>query len=180
MLKDIIAKRYAKALLSLAGKPGETAVVKADLAAVAGTFAASKSLQSVYMNPVFSTSDRVKVLEGLMAEMKVSKLSARFLDMLAKKRRFGLIREVSASYSDLLDVMQGRVKATVTTAEPLSDSELAKLSGRIRTMVGKEVELNVDVDPSLIGGVRTRIGSTLYDGSVANQLGQLRKALLES
>lgn len=178
MLKDIIAKRYAKALLSLAEKSGETAVVKDDLARVAQTYASSKSLQSVYMNPVFSTTDRVAVLSGLLKEMNVAELSGRFLDMLAKKRRFGLVREVSASYAELLDTLQGRVKATVTTAEPLSESEMAKLADRIRTMVGKEVELKVDVDASLIGGVRTMIGSTLYDGSVANQLGQIRKALL--
>lgn len=178
MLKDIIAKRYAKALLSLAEQSGETAVVKADLALVAETYAGSKSLQSVYMNPMFSTTDRLNVLKGLMAQLKVSDLSARFLDMLARKRRFGLVREVSAAYSERLDVLQGRVKATVTTAEPLGEAELAKLSDKIRNMVGMDVDVNVEVDPALIGGIRTRIGSTLYDGSVANQLGQLKKALL--
>lgn len=178
MLKDIIAKRYAKALLSLSEKSGETAVVKADLALVAETYAGSKSLQSVYMNPMFSTTDRRNVLKDLMAQLKVSDLSARFLDMLARKRRFGLVREVSAAYTERLDVLQGRVKATVTTAEPLSDAELAKLSDKIRSMVGMDVDVKVEVDPALIGGIRTRIGSTLYDGSVANQLGQLKKALL--
>jgi F-type H+-transporting ATPase subunit delta len=178
MLKDIIAKRYAKALLSLAEKSGETAAVKADLATVADTFAGSKSLQSVFMNPVFSTTDRLKVLNGLLAQVKVSELSGRFLVMLARKRRFGYVREVSSAYSELLDVHQGRVKATVTTAEPLSEAEVGKLTDRIRSMVGMEVEVKVDVDASLIGGVRTRIGSTLYDGSIASQLGQLKKALL--
>jgi len=178
MLKDIIAKRYAKALLSLAEKSGETAAVKADLSAVSEAFAGSKSLQSVFMNPVFSTSDRLKVLDGLLQQVKVSDLSGRFLVMLAKKRRFGYVREVSGAYSELLDALLGRVKATVTTAEPLNEAEVGKLTDRIRTMVGMEVDVKVDVDPSLIGGVRTRIGSTLYDGSIASQLGQLKKALL--
>jgi len=178
MLKDIIAKRYAKALLSLAEKAGETSKVKEDLGAVAAAYAESKSLQSVFMNPVFSTTDRAKVLSGLLEQVKVSELSGRFLDLLVKKRRFGYIREVSAAYSDLLDVMQGRVKASVTTAEPLDQAEIGKLTDRIRSLVGMEVDVKVDVDPSLIGGVRTRIGSTLYDGSIASQLGQIRKALL--
>lgn len=178
MLKDIIAKRYAKALLSLASQSGETAAVRDDLAAMAGAYTASKSLQSVFMNPLFSTSDRLKVLNGLLEQAKVCELSGRFLDLLARKRRFGYIREVSAAYAELLDALQGRVKASVTTAEPLDQSEVAKLTDRIRGMVGMEVDVRVEVDPSLIGGVRTRIGSTLYDGSIASQLGQIKKTLL--
>lgn len=179
MLKDIVAKRYAKALLALAAKDGNTDAVKKDLDAVAAAFRASKSLQSVFMNPSFSAADRSKVLKGLMAEMKVSDLSARFLDLLLDKGRFRYVAEVAHSYSELLDALQGKVKATVTTAEALSDSDLARLRSSVKALVGKEVELNVEVDPSLIGGVRTMIGSTLYDGSLRNQMQRMKSALLK-
>jgi len=179
MLKDIIAKRYAKALLSLAAKDGKTDNVKADLTAVAGLYMGSKNLRSVFLNPVFSQADKARVMKGIAAELKVSDLTTRFLDLLVDKRRFRYVREVATSYSDLLDAAQGRVKATVTAASALSDAEVAKLKEKVAAAVGKQVELTVEVDPELIGGVRTRIGSTVYDGSLKNQVNRMREALLK-
>ncbi|MBI5189792.1 MAG: ATP synthase F1 subunit delta [Nitrospirae bacterium] len=179
MLKDIIAKRYGKALLALATQANSTEAVKKDLDAVAATFKASKGLQSVFMNPSFSNDDRAKVLKGLMAEMKLSDLSVKFLDLLLDKGRFRYVAEVAHSYSELLDLAQGKVKASVTTAEPLSAADLDRLKASVKALVGKDVELKVDVDPSLIGGVRTMIGSTLYDGSIKNQMQLMKAALLK-
>ena len=144
MLKDIIARRYAKALLSLAAKSGETDAVKKDLASMAELYRASKQLQSVIMNPIFSLKDKNAVVNGLAKELKVSPLSERFLDMIARKRRFRYIREVAASYSDLLDLAQGKVKATVTAADTLPEATVAKLgalaNAEIEPTGGKEVE----------------------------------------
>lgn len=179
MLKDIVAKRYAKALLSLALASGETEAVKKDLGAVAELYKNSRNLQSVIMNPIFGTKDKSSVLKGLAAELKVSSLSARFMDLLIEKGRFRYIREVAAAFSDLLDQHEGRVKATVTSASPLTDAEVAKLSEKIKAAVGKSVELKVEVDPALIGGIRTRIGSTVYDGSIQNQVRLVREALIK-
>ena len=251
MLKDIVAKRYAKALLSLALDSRETEAVKKDLSAVAELYKNSRNLQSVIMNPIFGTKDKSSVLKGLASELKVSSLSARFMDMLIEKGRFRYIREVAAAYSDLLDQHagrvkatvtsaspltdaevaklgekikaavgknvelkvsslsarfmdmliekgrfryirevasaysdlldqhEGRVKATVTSASPLTDAEVAKLSEKIKAAVGKSVELKVEVDPALIGGIRTRIGSTVYDGSIQNQVRLVREALIK-
>ncbi len=179
MLKDIIAKRYAKALLSLADQAGKTEPVKNDLSSVAELYRTSKSLQSVFLSPAFSAPDKAKVLKGLSSELKVSDLSARFLDLLLAKRRFNCIREVAAAYSELLDAKQGRVKATVTAATALSDSEVTRLKDKIKAVVGKEVELKVEVDAGLIGGVRTRIGSTVFDGSLKNQMQKMKAALLK-
>ena len=179
MLKDIVAKRYAKALLSLALDSRETETVKKDLGAVAELYKHSRNLQSVIMNPIFGTKDKSSVLKGLAAELKVSPLSARFMDMLIEKGRFRYIREVAAAYSDLLDQHEGRVKATVTSASPLTDAEVARLSEKIKAAVGKSVELKVEVDPALIGGIRTRIGSTVYDGSIQNQVRLVREALIK-
>lgn len=179
MLKDIIAKRYAKALLSLAGQSGETEAVKKDLTAVADMFKTSRNLQSVVLNPAFSTKDKSNVVNALVAEMKVSAVSARFINLMVEKGRFRYIREVAASYSDLLDITLGRVKATVTSAQDLSDAEVAKIKERIKAMVGKDAELSIEVDPTLIGGVKTKIGSTVYDGSIKNQVKLVRESLLK-
>jgi F-type H+-transporting ATPase subunit delta len=179
MLKDIIARRYAKALLSLASKSGETDAVKNDLAAMAELYKSSRQLQSVIMNPIFSLGDKTGVVNGLARDLKVSPLSAKFLDMIARKRRFRYVREVAAAYSDLLDLAQGRVKATVTSADALPEATVAKLKEKLKVLAGKEVELKVEVDPSLIGGVKTKIGSTVYDGSLVNQVSRVREALLK-
>ncbi len=179
MLKDIIAKRYAKALLSLAGQSGETEAAKKDLTAVAEMYRTSKNLQSVVLNPAFSSKDKTNVVNGLVAEMKLSTVSARFINLLVEKGRFRYIREVALSYSDLLDMTLGRVKATVTSAQDLSDAEVAKIKDRIKAMVGKDVELSMEVDPTLIGGVKTKIGSTVYDGSIRNQVKLVRESLLK-
>jgi len=178
MLKDIIAKRYAKALLELAETSGETEAVKADLDAVAGAYADSKDLRDVFLNPNFTDVDRRGVLKDLIGQSGVKELSAKFMDLLADKGRFRYIIEVAKAYSDLLDAKLGKVKATVVSAEPLESGDLDKVRDRIRSIVGKEVELDVEVDAALIGGIKTKIGSTVYDGSIKNQLGQARKALL--
>jgi len=180
MLKDIIAKRYAKALLSLATDSKETDAVKKDLAAVAELFRANKNVQNVVLNPAFSSGDKAAVLKGLAAGLGVSATSARFLDLLVEKGRFRFIKEVSAAYSDLLDAQQGRVKATVTSAEALSDADVTRLKDKLKVMVGKEVELKVEVEPELIGGIKTKIGSTVYDGSLKNQVKLVREALLRT
>ena len=178
MLKDIIARRYAKALLSLASQAGKSDEVRADLEAVAAMYGSSRDLQEVFLNPSFGAEDRAGVLKGLVSQMKLSELSGRFIVLLGDKGRFRYIREAAASYAELLDLAQGRVKATVTTATALSDAEVAKLSAKVATLVGKTVELDVEVDPSLIGGIKTRIGSTVYDGSLKNQMAKMRSALL--
>jgi F-type H+-transporting ATPase subunit delta len=178
MLKDIIAKRYAKALLELAEASGETEAVKADLDSVAGAYADSKELRDVFLNPNFTDEDRLGVLKGLLAHADVKELSAKFMDLLARKGRFRFICEAAASYTELLDIKLGKVKATIVSAQPLEADALEKVKDRIRTMVGKEVELDIEVDAELIGGIKTRIGSTVYDGSIKNQLGQARRALL--
>ncbi|HEY3347812.1 MAG TPA: ATP synthase F1 subunit delta [Nitrospirota bacterium] len=177
MLKDIIARRYSKALLSLAG--ADAAKIRTELDGVAAMYKFSKDLQGIMINPAFSIADRAKVVATLAADMKVSPITAKTLDLLVKKGRFRYVREMAAAYSDLLDAQEGKVKATVTSAQELTPAESAKLSEKISALVGRKVELSIQVDPSLIGGVKTRIGSTVYDGSVANQLHLVRSALLK-
>jgi len=179
MLKDIVAKRYAKALLSLASASGETAEIKKDLDAVAEAYQASRNLQSVVLNPVFTLEEKSGVLKGLAADLKVTKTSARFLDLLVVKGRFKFIREVAASYGELLDAMQGRVKATVTSASELTPAEVDRLKEKVKALVNKDVEVAVEVDPALIGGIKTRVGSTVYDGSLSNQMALVREKLLK-
>ena len=178
MLKDIIARRYAKALLSLADQAGVTEAVKNDLNAVSELYRTSKAIQGVFLSPAFSAAEKAGVLKGIESALKVQELSARFLDLLQAKRRFRYIREAAAAYTELLDIKQGRVKATVSAATALSEPEVARLGDRIKSVVGKDVELKVEVDPALIGGVRTRVGSTVFDGTLRNQMQRMKESLL--
>jgi len=178
MIKDIIAKRYAKALLSLAEQTGKTAEVKSDLVTVSEVYGVSKSMQSVFMNPAFTQANKSKALAAVIAEYKVTSLTARFLETLLDKRRFTIVREVSTQYSDLLDVKEGRVKATVTAAAALDDVSVGKMRAKLHDMFAKEIELKVEVDPALIAGVRARVGGTVYDGSLSNQITRIRETLL--
>ncbi len=173
------ATRYARALLDVAIKEGDPQQAERDLALFAGLLAEHKDLREVLTNPVVGASAKRAVTGALVTRLGFTGPVAKLLLMLADRDRVGLLPMLLTVYRDRLLDHQKVVRADVTTATPLSDDRAAQLRAHLSAVTGRTVTMTTHVDPSLIGGVIARIGSTVYDGSIATQLSKMRDTFLE-
>jgi F-type H+-transporting ATPase subunit delta len=173
----IVAKRYAKALLELGKEEGQMEQYGQELAEMVATFDASPELEKVLANPAIERDARKRVLEAVLEKMGLSPMVNNFFRLLMDRGRINQTRNILMVYERLLDEAKGITRAQVTTAAPLSDDDVAKLAEALKQVAGREVQIEVKEDPSLIGGVVARIGDLVLDGSVKTQLESLKESL---
>jgi F-type H+-transporting ATPase subunit delta len=172
--------RYALALFSLAQDAHATGEVAAALKTFDGLVAESGDLQRLVRSPVFSAAEQIKALDVLLAKAEISGQAANFIKLVAAKRRLFAIREMIADYQKLYDAERGVTHAEVTVAAPLADTHVAALKDALREATrGKDVEVNVKVDPSIIGGLVVKLGSRMVDGSLKTKLNAIRTRMKE-
>jgi F-type H+-transporting ATPase subunit delta len=172
-----IARRYAAALADVITEQGEEREVRAELSQWEQMLAANPLLLEIFGNPTVSYEQKQKVLSELIARTKVRPTTANFLRLLLKNQRLAELSHVIAKLSQMLEERAGVISADVISAQPLTAATTAALSSRLSQITGKRVNLNFATDESLLGGIVTRIGSTVYDGSVRNQLERLEEEL---
>ncbi|MEP6924394.1 MAG: ATP synthase F1 subunit delta [Pyrinomonadaceae bacterium] len=180
MSVETVARRYATALADVVTKNGETEAVKNELEQFQDLMNQSPQLAEVFRNPAVPHEQKNQLLETLLARTKPIKTTANFLRILLKNARLGDLNAVNKRFAAVLEERAGMVSADVTTAAPLSADQQTALQTRLQTVTGKKVNLNFKINPEIIGGVITRIGSTIYDGSVKNQLEELREQMIRS
>ena len=129
------------------------------------------------INPLFNKNDRKKFLEAVLAATDLSAIMKSFMILLFDKGRIGFIREIASFYKDLADELKGVVKASIVSATELSSDAVDKIKEALSQKTGKDIVLNVEQDPSLIGGVVTKLGDLVLDGSVKTQLMNMRETL---
>ncbi|OQY50645.1 MAG: ATP synthase F1 subunit delta [Desulfobacteraceae bacterium 4572_89] len=142
-----------------------------------GLFNTQKGFEKTLINPLFNKNDRKKVLQAVLAATDFSAVMKSFLFLLFDKGRIGFLRDIASYYKDLADELKGVVKASVTSATELSSEAVDKIRESLSKKTGKNIILNVEQDPSLIGGVVTKIGDLVLDGSVRTQLVNMRETL---
>ncbi|HEX8888479.1 MAG TPA: ATP synthase F1 subunit delta [Pyrinomonadaceae bacterium] len=174
---QMVARRYATALADVVTARGEAQEVKEELAAWAEMMQSNEQLLEVFRNPTIPYEQKRKVLNTLIARVRVRPTTANFLQVLLQNQRLAELSEVNKRFAQILDERSGVVSAEVTTARPVAQSSQAALREKLAAMTGKSVRLSFTTDEELIGGIVTRIGSTIYDGSVRNQLQQVRERL---
>ncbi len=177
MSEILVAKRYAQALFDGAVQGGETAAVDADILLIDESLAGSAELVRFFRSPVVSRERKAKTLKALFGE-RVSARTMDFIQLLVGKRREGIFPEIIQAYRKLRDDQQGVAAAHARSAKPLGEVEKEGLKTALERLTGKKVRLDVSVDPSLIGGVVVKVGDTVFDGSVQNQLATLRSRFL--
>lgn len=180
MSVETVARRYAVALADVVAKNGNTETVKNELSQFQNLMAESIQLGEVFRNPAVPHDQKSRLLETLLARVKPDQTTANFLRVLLKNARLGDLEAVNKKFSSILEERAGMVSADVTTATPLSTVEQTALQTKLQTVTGKKVNLNFKIDPEIIGGVVTRIGSTIYDGSVKNQLEQFKEQMIKA
>jgi F-type H+-transporting ATPase subunit delta len=178
MSVETVARRYATALADVVMKSGETEIVKSELKSWEDLIKANANLQNAFANPSIAHLNKEKVLEDLLAKTKPSKTTANFLRILLRNSRLTELHEINEKFASVLDERSGIVSAEITSARPLSEAEKAEFQANLAKLTGKKVNLNFNLDENIIGGVVTRVGSTVYDGSVKTQLENLKQQLI--
>ncbi len=173
------ASRYARALFDVALNESDPVQAERDLSAFASLLTSSPELQSVLTNPGVPVAGKRAVTEALTTRLEVSSPVRKLLALLAERDRLALVPDLIAVYRERLMEHQQIVRAEVTTAAPLSAERAAQLEQRLAQVTGRRVDVTTSVDPTIIGGIIARIGSTVYDGSVATQLSKIRQRLTQ-
>lgn len=180
MSVETVARRYAAALVDVTIKNGETQLIQAELQQFSRLMQDSPQLGEVFHNPAVSYEQKSGILETLIERTGPAKTTANFLRVLLKNARLGDLKVISQRFNTVLEERAGLVSAEVTTAQPLAPEQQIALQTKLQNVTGKKVRLDFKINPEIIGGVVTRIGSTVYDGSVKNQLEQLREKMIKS
>jgi F-type H+-transporting ATPase subunit delta len=168
-----IARRYGTALADVAIERREEREVQNELDQWAAMIESNPQLKEVFANPTIVYDHKRKLLEDLIARTRVRETTASFLRVLLKNQRLSQLREVAARYGHVLDERAGVVAADVTTARPIPEDLKKSLHETLTATTGRKVRLNFTTDEKIIGGLVARIGSTIFDGSVQNQLERL-------
>jgi F-type H+-transporting ATPase subunit delta len=175
-----VSGRYASALFSLARDSRQTGPVADALRRFDALVAESPDLARLVRSPVFSAADQLKALDAILARAGIDGIAANFIRLAASKRRLFLIREMIADYRKLDDAARGVTRAEVTSAAALTGANVEALKDSLRgASGGREVDLDMKVDPSIVGGLIVKLGSRMIDGSLRTKLNAIRLAMKE-
>jgi F-type H+-transporting ATPase subunit delta len=172
-----IAKKYARALLEIGRKSANYEELGKELAGVAELLKENKELRVILMSPVYPIHVRKAIARSLAQPLSLSKMMSDFVDLLLEKKRIDHIFEMTRAYEALCDEVSGRIRATMVTAGGLAPDLVETIKGQLEVKTGKQVLLSLKEDPGIIGGIRTQVSNTIYDGSVKTQLSKFRENL---
>jgi F-type H+-transporting ATPase subunit delta len=176
-----VAGRYATALFELALEERQLDAVKADLDRFAALVEENADLSRLVRSPVFTAEEQTKALTAVLANTGISGLAANFLKLVAANRRLFAIGQIIRTFRSLVARHKGEVTAQVTVAESLSDNNLEALKGALKTVTGgKDIDLDVKVDPAIIGGLIVKVGSRMVDTSLRTKLNSIKLAMKEA
>jgi F-type H+-transporting ATPase subunit delta len=173
------ARRYAKALFELAQQEKQLAPIRERLEQIDQLIRTQTELRDLCQNPRYHQEEKKRILASLADRIGSPPLLKRFLDLLVQKNRLPQLPDITKVYGILLDEAHGVEHVRVRAARPLSKDQLSQLKRQLETLARRDVDLVVDEDPSLIGGMVVYAGSRVYDGSVKGQLQRLRRELVK-
>jgi F-type H+-transporting ATPase subunit delta len=174
-----MAGRYATALFELALETNAIDSVLTDLQKFDTLLAESADLTRLVRSPVFSADVQLKALSAVLDKAGIGGVAAQFLKVVAVNRRLFAVRDVIKAYAALVARHKGEVTAQVTVAEPLSDAHRGEIKNTLNAVTGKDVRVDVKVDPSIIGGLVVKLGSRMVDSSLRTKLNALKHAMKE-
>jgi F-type H+-transporting ATPase subunit delta len=176
-----MAGRYASALFELALEEKALDAVKTDLDTFDALVADSADLDRLVRSPVFGADEKLKALSAILDKVGIKGLAANFLRVLTTNRRLFAARDVIRGYRALVARHRGEVSAQVTVAEKLSDKNLEALKDALKSKTaGKEIDLDIKIDPSIIGGLIVKVGSRMVDSSLRTKLNSIKLAMKEA
>ena len=175
-----MAGRYATALFELALEGKSVDAVKADLEKFEALITASADLTRLVRSPLFGADEQARAIAAVLERAGISGLTAKFLQVVAANRRLFAVRDMIKAFRTLVARWKGEVSAEVTVAERLADKHLDALKAALKSVTGgKTIDLNVKVDPAIIGGLVVKLGSRMVDSSLRTKLNAIKHAMKE-
>ncbi len=177
MSTNAIARRYAKALVQLGAEEGQVDKFNSELTQFNSVLAAHAGLSAVFGNPAYGIEAKKEILKDIIGKLALSATVANFLQLLLDRSRLAFLPQITESFGNFADELSGVVRPTLTSGLPLDESQIEEIKSSLAKTTGKKVVLKVEVDPSLIGGVVTKIGDKVFDGSIKTQLVKVQDIL---
>jgi len=177
-MQNTLAARYARALADAVREGDALEKTAGELELLSRIYRESKPLRDFLLNPAFPARRKGEALAEIVRGGGLSAPTGRLLQILLERRRTGLLPDISVEFRRIEEKALNRVSVEVTTAFPLDPALREKLAGSLEKFTGKTVRLDARVDPSVLGGARARIGSVVYDGTVAARLRKLKQQLI--
>ncbi|MBI1203201.1 MAG: F0F1 ATP synthase subunit delta [Rhodopseudomonas sp.] len=176
-----MAGRYADALFELALEEKSVDAVKKDLEQFDAMIVDSADLNRLVRSPVFGVDEQLKALGAILDKAGIGGIAANFLRVITTNRRLFAVRDIIKGYRALVARHKGEVSAEVTVAETLSDANLDALKGALKSVTGgKDIDLDIKVDPAIIGGLIVKVGSRMIDSSLRTKLNAIKFAMKEA
>jgi F-type H+-transporting ATPase subunit delta len=172
-----LAGRYALALFELARDERQLESVGASLAALKRALGESDDFRTLTQSPLIGREAAVRAVGAAGEAMGIDPITRNFLGVLARNRRLSQLGAVIRAYNMLWARYRGEITAEVTSAHPLSDDQVAALKSNLRTRMGQDIAVDLNVDPEILGGLVVKIGSQMIDGSIATKLNSLAHAM---
>jgi len=178
MTRRTAATRYARALLDVATKESaDLDAIARELDEFSAFLSAQPVLEKILLNPAVPAPRKRAAVEQITAVSQLTPIVSKLVVMLADRDRLALVKDIASIYQELLADRQNVVRAELTSAEPLSPDRVAAIERTLASLTGKRVSMTAKVDKDIIGGVVARVGSTVYDASIATQLKKIRERL---
>ena len=175
-----MAGRYATALFELARETNSIDAVKADLERFDAMVGESADLNRLVRSPVFSAAEQLQALSAVLDRAGIGGLAAKFLKLVTMNRRLFAARDIVRGYRELVALHKGEATAEITVAEQLKDDHVAALKSALQAVSGKDVDLNIKIDPAIIGGLVVKLGSRMVDTSLRTKLNAIKHAMKEA
>jgi F-type H+-transporting ATPase subunit delta len=178
---SVLSLRYAHAFAAVAASSHlDTAAAQQQLQDFSGTFADSRELREVLMNPSIETAQKLKVLDAIAARIGMFPQVRNFIAVIMGHQRLHELDEILTEYHAVADEQSNVAEAEITSAHPLNDEDRVELEAEVAKLAGGQVRATYTQDPTLLGGAIVRIGSTVYDGSIRAQFQQLKQKLVNA
>jgi F-type H+-transporting ATPase subunit delta len=175
-----MAGRYANALFDLARETNAVDAVLADLGRFDTLVAENPDLNRLVRSPVFSAAEQLQALSAVLDKAGIGGLTAKFLKLITANRRLFAVRDMVRAYRKLVAEHKGEATAEITVAEQLKDEHLTALRAALKSVSGKDVDLAIKVDPTIIGGLVVKLGSRMVDTSLRTKLNAIKHAMKEA
>ena len=181
MISGVVARRYAKALFDLARESEQIEPIGEEFARLKSVLDEAPELAALLANPAYTRAERKKIAgEILEGKLNLSEPLRNLVAILIDNGRVQGIPEIADRYKELADEAAGRAQVVVRSASPISDADRGRLAEGLSRVTGKQVTVDVEVDPSLIGGLSARVGGLVFDGSIRAQLEALEEELKQA
>ena len=171
---DLISNRYASALYDLAADKKIVDLVLEDLTFLQKCILENKDLKLLAKSPLITSSDKLNIFEKILSKKKADVLTNTFLKVISSNKRFAKLSSIISQYININSQKRGDVLADITSAEELSNDQKNKIKDQLKSILGKKLSLNFNVDKKIIGGLIVKVGSKMVDSSLATKINKLK------